>query len=85
VHPGQAEADVDARVLEQVDDQLGAGGHAADPLTACRASVGGLHGRRAGVERGRDACGPAGCGRSGRPPRRRGGPAGNGRSGGSCS
>ncbi len=39
VHAWQAEADVDARVLEQVDDQLRAGRHAADPLTACPAGA----------------------------------------------
>ena len=60
VHSREAEADLDPAFLEEVDDQMRAGGHGAHPFTAGALDPG----WRAGGGPSRSAGGPAGCGRS---------------------
>jgi hypothetical protein len=62
VHAGQPEAQLDAALLEQIDDETRAGGHGAHPFSA-----GDLRdGWRSGAAPSRSGGAPAGCGRSGR-------------------
>ena len=72
----QPEADLDAAVLEQVDDETRAGGHGAHPVSAGAPS----DGRRAAAGPCPGAGGPAGCGRSARRRTSSGGRGATGRS-----